>query len=397
LQLLAGSATASRATLDRLNRALRWAALEGGVVLGTEGLEGVWKGRMKVCRPAVTATQGAVFAGDNNDAASSQASSNNEASDEEDANTTTHTIRAVTVPSAVTHNYVPMTKDAVLRSHEILSNVARYVRKYRPRTSLVFICGEFGRSIAKEKKREAPSKIRGNTSRARRNAKRRRVFLERQKSREGGASNNGGGNGGGGPEPLSVRKACSTLQSMGVDAHPMHVVLGLEPNAAGGGGGGGAGGEDNDGGSTTTTATASSIIMSEGEEKEKESSTTDNVEEADEDEEVELPPVLVTFEGSARGLHFDGVDAVFVVGRPASAASYLHLAGRVGRAVSSSSSAAAANHGSTNDDDGGGGTATGEVEVRPGTIVSFCSKGRLTELEKWTGQVGAVGLEEIAL
>jgi superfamily II DNA/RNA helicase len=127
----------------------------------------------------------------------------------------------------------------------------------------------------------------------------------------------------------------------------MHVVLGLEPNA----------GEDG---------------MMGGEE----------VEEEDGPSEVELPPVLVTFEGSARGLHFDAVDYVFVVGRPTSAASYLHLAGRVGRAMPSA-----------RDNTEG----SGEVEVRPGTIVSFCSKGRVGELQKWTSQVGATGLEEIVL
>lgn len=42
-------------------------------------------------------------------------------------------------------------------------------------------------------------------------------------------------------------------------------------------------------------------------------------------------PVLVTFEASARGLHFDKVDLVLVVGLPTSPASYLHLAGRAGR------------------------------------------------------------------
>jgi superfamily II DNA/RNA helicase len=134
---------------------------------------------------------------------------------------------------------------------------------------------------------------------------------------------------------------------MGVDAHPMHVVLGLEPNA----------GEDG---------------MMMGEEEEEENGPS----------EVELPPVLVTFEGSARGLHFDAVDYVFVVGRPTSAASYLHLAGRVGRAMPSA-----------RDNTEG----SGEVEVRPGTIVSFCSKGRVGELQKWTSQVGATGLEEIVL
>lgn len=85
--------------------------------------------------------------------------------------------------------------------------------------------------------------------------------------------------------------------------------------------------------------------------------------------------------GSARGLHFDGVDVVFVVGRPTSAASYLHLAGRVGRAVPKDD---------TNSD-------SNDVEIRPGTVVSFCSKGRIKELDKWTNQVGGTGLEEIIL
>ena len=41
--------------------------------------------------------------------------------------------------------------------------------------------------------------------------------------------------------------------------------------------------------------------------------------------------------------------------------------------------------------------SAGEVEIQPGTIVSFCSKGRLKELEKWTNQVGATELQEIVL
>ncbi|KAL7554822.1 hypothetical protein ACHAWF_018462 [Thalassiosira exigua] len=315
LQVLAGSATASRATLDRLNKALRWAALEGGVI-GSDGLEGVWRGRMKVCRPA---------GGDNNlpNGPKQDISSETNA-----VNDSTHTIRAVTVPSVVDHRYLHVSKETISNSHEILAMVAGVIRKLQPKSSLVFICGEFSRSISKEKKREGPQ-VSGKTSQARRNAKRRSVFIERQKSNEKKGPT--------GPEPLSVRKACSTLQSMGVDAQPMHVVLGLEPNA----------------------------------------------EHVDDEkiDEVDLPPVMVTFEGSARGLHFDGVDIVFVVGRPTSAASYLHLAGRVGRAMSSS------------DTD----ESEGEVEVRPGTIVSFCSKGRAAELEKWTGQVGATGLEEIVL
>ncbi len=84
--------------------------------------------------------------------------------------------------------------------------------------------------------------------------------------------------------------------------------------------------------------------------------------------------------GSARGLHFDGVDYVFVVGRPTSAALYLHLAGRVGRAMLARDTA-----------------FNKEVEVCPNTIVLFCSKGRVGELQKRTSQVGATGLEEIVL
>ena len=326
LQVLAGSATASRTTLDRLNKALRWAAMEGGVIGGGEGLEGVWKGRMKACRPAEIEGSGTdtTITDDTNDESIQQQQ---------------HTIRAVTVPSVVDHRYVRMTKDVATNAQEILTNVAKVTKKLQPKSSLLFICGEFSRSILKEKKREAP-KVSGNTSQARRNAKRRRVFIENQKAKNSGANINSSG-----PEPLSVRKACSVLQSLGVDAQPMHVALGLEPNAAE---------EDDD-----VIPTKEEVV----------------------NDEVDLPPVLVTFEGSARGLHFDGVDIVFVVGRPTSAMSYLHLAGRIGRAKGSSTSTISA----------------GEVEIQPGTIVSFCSKGRLKELEKWTNQVGATQLQEIVL
>ena len=326
LQVLAGSATASRATLDRLNKALRWAAMEGGVIGGGEGLEGVWKGRMKACRPNV------------DDDGLDSADSNTDPDD------STHTIRAVTVPSVVDHRYVYMSKEEASNAHEILSNVAKVTEKLQPKSSLVFICGEFSRSVLKEKNREMP-KVRGNTAQSRRNAKKRSVSIEKQMTKNASGNNKNTG-----PEPLSVRKACSTLQSMGVHAQPMHVALGLEPNAS-------EGGEED-------------IVLPVKEEKDT--------------NEVELPPVLVTFEGSARGLHFDGVDVVFVVGRPTSAMSYLHLAGRIGRAMSDTSTSAE--------------STPGEVEIRPGTIVSFCSKGRLTEMEKWTNQVGATnGLEEIVL
>ena len=96
------------------------------------------------------------------------------------------------------------------------------------------------------------------------------------------------------------------------------------------------------------------------------------------DDQEDPPPFLVTFEGSARGLHFDNVDAVFVLGRPSSAASYLHLAGRVGRSSTS-------------------GAEDGSVLINPGTVVSLCTKGAATELEKWTKQIGGTDLKELVL
>jgi len=42
-------------------------------------------------------------------------------------------------------------------------------------------------------------------------------------------------------------------------------------------------------------------------------------------------PIIVGFEGVSRGLHFDGIDTVYMLGLPRKPATYLHLAGRVGR------------------------------------------------------------------
>lgn len=318
MQILAGSATASRTTLDRLNTALRSAAMEVDII-GSEGLKGAWKGNVKVCRPDTS--EQSTFA------------------TQDETVESTHTIRAVTVPSVVDHRYVFLPKNEASNSQEILANVAKVSKKLKPETSLLFICGEFSRSLLKEKQREAPTAT-GKTSQARRDAKRRSVFIAKQKAKDTRDKKHSG------PEPLSVRSACSVLQSYGVDARPMHVVLGLEPNA-----------------------------------KEDEMPMREENNDLEENE-VDLPQLLVTFEGSARGLHFDGVDVVFVVGRPTSAASYLHLSGRVGRSMAADSNSVSRSE---------------EVEVRPGTIISFCSKGRVTELEKWTNQIGGTSLQELQI
>mmetsp|Transcript_2636 Transcript_2636/g.2879 ORF Transcript_2636/g.2879 Transcript_2636/m.2879 type:complete len:144 (+) Transcript_2636:726-1157(+) len=96
----------------------------------------------------------------------------------------------------------------------------------------------------------------------------------------------------------------------------------------------------------------------------------------------ELPPYLVTFEGAARGLHVDAVDAVYLVGKPSSAGAYLHLAGRVGRhSVAMGTTVTGGN----NEDNSNG---TGNGGVVSGTVVSVCSKGSVDELRKWTNSIG---------
>ena len=106
------------------------------------------------------------------------------------------------------------------------------------------------------------------------------------------------------------------------------------------------------------------------------------------------PPCLVTFEGSARGLHFEGVDTVFVVGRPRSAASYLHLAGRVGRHAAAAAAAAGTARGCEGDGGGecggvggDGGSGDGSARVLPGTVVSVTTVGGARELEAWVAQL----------
>jgi len=237
-----------------------------------------------------------------------------------------HTIRAVTVPLEVKHCYMELSKEAASHPEYVLNAVAQAAAKLQPATALLFLCGEFGKPKIAEKAREqAP--IKGATNQARRNNQRKsatkglyakanaKTTTKQQQSSSG----------------LSARNACKLLSNHGIVAQPLHVALGLEAGA-------------------------------------------DETNESIEEEDNETPQIFVTFEGSARGLHLDEVDAVFVVGRPASAASYLHLAGRVGRSSPD---------------------ANGNVVVRPGTVVSICTKGSAGELEKWTQQIGGLELKEM--
>uniref|UniRef100_A0A7S1ZEL8 ATP-dependent RNA helicase n=2 Tax=Ditylum brightwellii TaxID=49249 RepID=A0A7S1ZEL8_9STRA len=323
-QLLAGSATASRKTLDRLNKALRFAAEHDA----SSSFDMVWDGHVKSCRPEEEESLETTAEGD-----------------EEEKQ---HTIRSVTVPAQVKHRYVRMNKESITSPNDILKTLTSATKtllqeKEDSKTILLFLCGEFAKvnnpSTAAPSSHSANFVPKGNTSKARRN----QLMKHRQRTAkslfEVSRSSAGQKKPTKASTGLSARKACKILSSHGLKAQPLHVALGLESN------------------------------VRDGEEEEY-------LEEKD-DDAMEDANVYVTFEGSARGLHFDGVDVVFVVGRPSSAASYLHLAGRVGRSSVG---------------DGSG------VVIRPGTVVSFCgTKGSVKELEKWTRQIGGTDLEELVL
>jgi len=297
-QIIAGSATASRRTLNRLNKALYDAAIEASSTVDI-----VWAGSAKSCRPDPGVSEAVDGEGEVN---------NLPVGDEH------HTIRAVTVPQQVKHQFIALDKVSASSPTVILSAVAKAAEILKPQTALVFLCGEFG----KPKVLVAPAKAVIPSGKRSNQARKKGVSLKNKKMAAAAASRAKNA-----PVGLSARQACSTLGKLGIQATPLHVALGLELNSK------------------------------------------------DDDEDAEVPPFLVTFEGSARGLHIDNVDAVFVVGRPASSASYLHLAGRVGRSSAEN----------------------GDVVIRPGTVVSLCTKGSAIELNKWTKQVGGTDLEELIL
>lgn len=293
-QVLAGSATASRKTLDRLNKALRNAAIDA-----SSNVDIVWNGSVKPCRPIEDELS--------------------EKDDEQEQQQQDHTIRAVTVPSQVKHQYVKLGKDVATQPKAVLEAVAKASEVLKPKRALLFLCGEFRKQKAAESTKKRVAKP-GQRIQPRRG----RQKTLKQKKMEAAAASRAKAP----VQGMSARMACKGLGMLGIEAKPLHVALGLEVN----------------------------------------------VEETEEDENDEIPPFLVTFEGSARGLHLDDVDVVFVVGRPSSAAAYLHLAGRVGRSSTSEN---------------------GSVVVKPGNVVSFCTAGSSKELNKWTKQVGGTELEEL--
>ena len=128
LQVLAGSATASRRTLDRLNRAMRAASAAANT-----DYERVWSTDVKVCRPPGTGT--GIYTDSDDD----------DSNDDDDAAPIQHTIRAVTVPTEVNHRFISLSKEAALSSDAALSAVAKIASTLKPQRALVFLCGEFAK------------------------------------------------------------------------------------------------------------------------------------------------------------------------------------------------------------------------------------------------------------
>jgi len=242
LQVVAASATASRATRDELRRALR------------NDPYGRW---------AETPLE-TIRAGEASAAAA----------------------RAIVVPSAVRHAYATVEKGAAIKV--VAKRVKATLDALKPRSALVFLTDSSG---------------------------------------------------------LAVRDAVAELRNAGVAADPLHEALQIDKDAAKKRADGPTDlGEVLEGGHARVAATFRDATVDEA-------------------------PVLVTFETSARGLHFDAVDCVVCVGPPASAASYLHVAGRTGRRL--------------------GGT------VAPGTVVTVLHPKAVPLLESWAAQLGDVSFEAL--
>ena len=181
-QIIAGSATASRKTLDRLNRALRDAA--GGAA---STYQEVWNGDIKACRPIESLLE------DNSP-------------EKEDLQ---HTIRAVTVPQEVKHQFIAMDKESASSPDNALAAVAKATEKMKPESALVFICGEFGKSNVKEKQAPKPS-VNGATSKARRTKSFKQKLMAKKAAKKGEAVPVNG--------VLSARRACKVLSQHGIKA-----------------------------------------------------------------------------------------------------------------------------------------------------------------------------------
>jgi hypothetical protein len=182
MQVLAGSATASRRTLDRLNRAMRAASAAANT-----DYERVWSTDVKVCRPPGQDTGIYKDDDDSDDAPSGEIAP------------VQHTIRAVTVPTQVNHRFISLSKEAALSSDAALSAVAKIANTLKPQRALVFLCGEFAKQPNAAVKKDP-------ATRGRQKGKPKKVFNKPSQDTSSAAS------------MLSARKTCDILGTYGIQA-----------------------------------------------------------------------------------------------------------------------------------------------------------------------------------
>ena len=183
---------------------------------------------------------------------------------------------------------------------------------------------------------------------------------------------------------LTVRRAARELRELGLPALALHEAIGLEHSTDELGSWATAevaeGAESVTSGNRTTRATSevdtSSALLSRhraissafssrvspGADGTGAAATSSTVPSALD----ERTPLLITFEDMARGLHFEAVETVFILGMPDSPATYLHLAGRTGR------------------------------QGRKGSVVTVCPGAAFEQLLSWSQRLGGIRFEELA-
>ena len=184
---------------------------------------------------------------------------------------------------------------------------------------------------------------------------------------------------------LTVRQAARELCELGLDAMPLHEAIGLEhakPGELTDGASDAAGPEVGDALLTRRQRVAANVDASAPQIVDTSSALqqrhrdisaafssrldADGSAAPTSSGETGRAPLLVTFEDMARGLHFDAVDAVFIVGMPDSPATYLHLAGRTGR-----------------------------QPVLEGTVVTICPGASHEQLLGWANRLGGIDIKAL--
>lgn len=187
---------------------------------------------------------------------------------------------------------------------------------------------------------------------------------------------------------LTVRRAARELRELGLPALALHEAIGLEHSTDELGSWGTAEGAEGAGSvasgtlATRTTAevdTSSALLsrhraissafssrVSPGADGTGAAAASSTVPSALVERRDERTPLLITFEDMARGLHFEAVETVFILGMPDSPATYLHLAGRTGR------------------------------QGRKGSVVTVCPGAAFEQLLSWSQRLGGIRFEELA-